>query len=531
MKYCDKTRNRICSICKKSFLSSKDLAVHLKFHARCRPSNYQCELCEKAFYHSHSLKSHMNSHKSFSIPMVSIMDLDQKQNSEKEKPAGEQKYRCSVCRIVCHSALTLQDHKKIHAEKRSFQCLICKRTYVHRTSLARHKKNCRKCKAGTRDRKSLQYVTTRVKKESYVCLVCSKVFLKKSALICHKRVHMEDTPSGCLICSKVFQSISSLKRHITVIHSKKELVEYLVQPALTSAHTDLAEKKVEAKSRCGVRSKWCYNLEQHMQTHTDKTSNECPHCSKTFSLLWILKRHIKVVHAKKKELHKYSINQVSPKKQTHKLDQFKAQCGQCPTCDAVYKRPDFFKRHVRKCRATAVQLQQPMPRRKATLACLDKTRNHEVEAQRKQCPNCEREYQRKDFFQQHMMKCHPRQKKLQYPMAIKKAAKVRSDKVANSVRSYCCPVCKKVFTCSRMLEKHSIEHEDSEFTCSICYKLFTRSSSLSNHMQSFHADKKIKKKVVKASPRAPKIKQEQDSERIFEQLKYHGEIIELDEMF
>ena len=91
---------------------------------------------------------------------------------------------------------------------RSFECIICQKTFNQRQSLHRHKKTC-----SEKDKNSIQ------------CINCQKVFYRKDSLKRHTltcRGKSEDPV--CTVCKKKFKTNWHLRRHVQQVHVKSKKV-------------------------------------------------------------------------------------------------------------------------------------------------------------------------------------------------------------------------------------------------------------------------------------------------------------------
>ena len=113
------------------------------------------------------------------------------------------------------------------------------------------------------------------------CYICNKTFHQKSSLSKHLKTHKVGDGHVCQKCDKKFAASRDLRKHVDIVHLNK------------------AE---EYKKECPI----CHVRVQQLKTHirfihrnegkTSEFSGICPHCEKSFSNDYKVKRHIETVH-------------------------------------------------------------------------------------------------------------------------------------------------------------------------------------------------------------------------------------------
>jgi uncharacterized C2H2 Zn-finger protein len=113
------------------------------------------------------------------------------------------------------------------------------------------------------------------------CYICNKTFNQRSGLTKHLRTHKMGEGNKCQKCDKIFAAPRDLRKHVDIVHLNK------------------AE---EYKKECPI----CHVRVQQLKTHirfihrnegkTSEFSGICPHCEKSFSNDYKVKRHIETVH-------------------------------------------------------------------------------------------------------------------------------------------------------------------------------------------------------------------------------------------
>ena len=113
------------------------------------------------------------------------------------------------------------------------------------------------------------------------CYVCNKTFNQKSSLTKHLKTHKIGEGHNCPKCDKKFAASRDLRKHVNIVH---------------------LNKGEEYKKECPI----CHVRVQQLKTHirfihrnegkTSEYSGICPHCEKSFSNDYKVKRHIETVH-------------------------------------------------------------------------------------------------------------------------------------------------------------------------------------------------------------------------------------------
>ncbi|KAK9519830.1 hypothetical protein VZT92_022535 [Zoarces viviparus] len=122
---------------------------------------YKCIKCSKVFSTSHGLEVHV-----------------------RRSHSGIRPFACEICGKTFGHGVSLEQHKAVHSQERSFDCKIC----------------------GEKPHK---------------CQVCGKAFSQSSNLITHSRKHTGYKPFGCDLCGKGFQRKVDLRRHKETQHGLK----------------------------------------------------------------------------------------------------------------------------------------------------------------------------------------------------------------------------------------------------------------------------------------------------------------------
>ncbi|KAF6080142.1 hypothetical protein HJG60_020800 [Phyllostomus discolor] len=108
------------------------------------------------------------------------------------------------------------------AEKKTYKCTHCSKTFSSKSSLWKHQRNhslekpyvCGECgKAFSRKDRIILHQRTHTGEKPFVCRDCGKAFSRKSALDVHQRTHTGEKPYVCGDCGKAYRDNRNLIEH------------------------------------------------------------------------------------------------------------------------------------------------------------------------------------------------------------------------------------------------------------------------------------------------------------------------------
>ena len=253
-----------CSICTKSFQSSRRLSIHVAAaHEEKKP--IKCYICEVSFS-ERKLKAHFASAHGGNKPFkCTICDLSYswkgylkthlKTVHEKKKP-----FKCSQCDACFSLNGTLENHiANVHEKKRPSLCSDCGKSFYSQGSLRNH------------------ISTVHEKKKPFICSHCSKSFALKGQLQKHTAaVHEGKKDFQCSLCGHCFSQKKDMKLHIASVHEGK---------------------KPYKCAKCVKSFSQNVNLKEHLLVvHKGKKPHQCSNCDASFSRKSKLKEHAVSVH-------------------------------------------------------------------------------------------------------------------------------------------------------------------------------------------------------------------------------------------
>ena len=204
-----------------------------------------CAVCDKSYKYSSDLTKHMKK-------IHAGCDLDEFLKSQTADLS------CKICNKQFNCRKNLNGHMSVHTleKKLVHECELCNKRFSKAELLLNH-----------------VYEHTGVK--SHTCETCGKQYTRMANLRIHVRVaHMQVSEHTCAICDRKFSRIEHLKNHMAM-------------------HTGL--KKHECGT-CGKKYTQVGNLQRHERVHTGNRPFLCQYCGVSFTQKTILVDHLAAVH-------------------------------------------------------------------------------------------------------------------------------------------------------------------------------------------------------------------------------------------
>lgn len=174
-----------CNICKRFFVQSSALSAHLKTHIN-EDNHYIIDSPDEVF-----TKVSLNKPKSTLDGYIKC-DLCQEIFSDRNIFNAHRctSCECTFCRKLFNNSSSLKKHyKKIHKNKKPYQCDLCKTSFLYLTNLNKHKEKHIMYEENMaikwNVKNSVNGTEENVKKDEYRCDLCKTSFYKQTDIVAH----------------------------------------------------------------------------------------------------------------------------------------------------------------------------------------------------------------------------------------------------------------------------------------------------------------------------------------------------------
>ncbi|KAG5892486.1 hypothetical protein JTB14_015396 [Gonioctena quinquepunctata] len=262
--------------------------------------------------HNCGISSDLSSINEYNISKGQIFEPDISDVALETPSNPSKRNQCEICQRTFSRKCHLKSHKLIHTGEKSFQCEQCGTFFRARKTLRVH-------------------LITHSGEKPYQCQFCKRNFAHKLSLREHETsIHREAFPEAhmeCDICCKMLPSKRALTKHQTQ-HNKRY-------------HCEICGNSYSKKS----------NLEDHINTHTDKKTFECTICNKKMSTKNALRQHLYLHSKLEKKQYQCQVCGKTFSKNFHLINHSRIHSGEkpfeCEYCKKTFRVKNSYRMHVR----------------------------------------------------------------------------------------------------------------------------------------------------------------------------------------
>ncbi|XP_015237170.1 PREDICTED: zinc finger protein 121-like [Cyprinodon variegatus] len=221
---------------------------------------------------------------------------------------NKKSFQCDICGRSYMNKSTMKRHYRSHTGEKHFTCTTCGKSFSQNCDLNSHIRThtgerpfpCKTCgKSFSKVHNLKAHIRTHTGERPFPCMTCGKSFSCTRSLKDHIRTHTGERPFPCKTCGKGFSRMSSLKYHIRTHTGEKPFPCKMCGKSFsqicdlnTHIRTHTGERPFSCET-CGKRFSKVYNLNVHIRTHTGERPFSCKICGKCFSCTGSLQEHIR----------------------------------------------------------------------------------------------------------------------------------------------------------------------------------------------------------------------------------------------
>nr|CAD7425093.1 unnamed protein product [Timema monikensis] len=282
----------------------------------------------------------------------------------------------------------------------------------------------------------------------FSCEVCLKTFSKRTYLRQHKIAHNGTRPHICLECNSKFIRSGDLTRHIK-IHDRGKIIRDKQPVNILKKIAPIKETLFSCKVCSKTFTKLVY-LRRHVIIHSDRRPYECKVCKNTFTRSGDLSKHMRI-HTR--ELTKLE-------KEDTAIHEYAGEFV-CKLCSRSFSKEFYLKQH------TVVHI--------------------EKEPTTYLCDECGKAFKQRGALTQHKAThstvkshiCSDCGKAFAFIGRLRDHLKVHA-----GVKPYLCNICGKAFAAREGLFAHERTHTgEKPYCCNLCPRTFATSSNYRTHMR------------------------------------------------
>ncbi|KAF9812378.1 hypothetical protein SFRURICE_005489 [Spodoptera frugiperda] len=484
----------MCSICNKTFPSSRKRVEHLEEVHKRKPLNLTCKICLKKFDY-HTLYSHMR--------------------SEHLHVNREPRYACAVCGTMFRTKDGLTNHMVVHSGEKNYECEICHKKYARRKTLTQH------LRIHMNDRR-------------FACGACAQAFVQKCSLKNHIQAEpivqvevKQEIPDATL--DDVFKDACPLDSgndyvcvdsedemelkvdeqddpsEVDVKSKKRKLRSNKKSQKNKSCRTERKNVKVESEDNSGSHnkkigrnssaSKFRLNDEDYKM---DGDAYQCARCDKKYDKFYSLRFHVKTKHYK---IPRFSCNIclkefMTPAPLTvHKLEEHNIDDRfKCKACKGIFNTKIQLRKHINNFHMLGERYKCEFCEYESF--SFEGGAYYDIVDEKYRCKECGNTFSSQPLVSQHYrfvhLKRRPRLRKCPYKDCnVKIPAYLRTSHLdlEHGVPAPSCGVCGKKFRYPSGVLEHQKKVHMGEKTCvcNLCEKRFFDNHSLKLHLKT-HSD-------------------------------------------